>query len=346
MPLSGSQQMATRMASPSQALCRSWTSWSSQQQPGVSFARARTWIAWFPSGTFQTAHSSGTFARQLEGTPWRPRPWPESSSHRVRERAHVNRRAGVHDVLVVASVLCIDNALDRPATHATPHALLGPWDERRRIPRALCNRKGAHRSRPCPTSLSVTPLSNRRALCISPHTMPTGLWDVPPRIDLPTTLSQWIGRWTQGMTARVLFDSDLDPRFAPDVVMSVLKDRTCHAFVWITEDGDVYGILAPDIETYWRARKEPLFTGFVFQTRTSAARMVPIRWFPSGESTGRSRSSSTTTSRATRCPGTRSTSACAKRARACPTRLRLSLSLSLSSRTSPCPGHCLQRPLA
>lgn len=130
----------------------------------------------------------------------------------------------------------------------------------------------------------MTPATNRRAPRGSFDTMPPGLSHVTPRIDLPTTLSQWLGRWTQGMPARVLFDSDLDPRLAPRDVMSVLKDGACHVFVWITEGGDVYGLLAPDIETYWLARKERLFRGFVFQTRTSAARIVPVRWFPSGDS--------------------------------------------------------------
>lgn len=86
-------------------------------------------------------------------------------------------------------------------------------------------------------------------------------------------LCEWtgIGAW------EILVDTDVDDAWDGDGVVARMSTRRARAFVWITLDGDAYGIFIPAIVSRMDTYVKPSDVLF-FCTRTHLDRMVPIRY--------------------------------------------------------------------
>lgn len=93
-------------------------------------------------------------------------------------------------------------------------------------------------------------------------------------------LVQALCEWTGIRAWEILGDTDVDDAWDGDRVLATLKGHRAHAFVWITADGDAYGISVPSLVSFMDVMVEPTATRCVFCTCAHLDRMVPIRYVP------------------------------------------------------------------
>lgn len=93
-------------------------------------------------------------------------------------------------------------------------------------------------------------------------------------------LTRVLSAWTERRSLEMVYDTDVDDAWDGDRVLATLKAHRAHAFVWITADGDAYGISVPSLVSFMDVMVEPTADMCVFCTCTHLDRMVPIRYVP------------------------------------------------------------------